>query len=178
MKRLVQFIDRMNTGIARCTFWLMLGMVLIGTYNAIGRKLGQHFGWSITSNGLLEMQWYLFSIIFLLVGAYNLKNDAHVRVDLVYDRLSPEKRAWVNLIGAVLFLLPLAAVCFWSSLDFVTDSWSDAEKSSDPGGLLRYPLKTVIPIAFVMLMLQGLSEILKSIGIIRGKPLEETGVSA
>jgi TRAP-type mannitol/chloroaromatic compound transport system permease small subunit len=178
MKKLVRFIDRMNTGVARCTFWLMLVMVFIGTYNAIGRKLGQHFGWSITSNALLEMQWYMFSIIFLFVGAYNLRKDAHVRVDILYDRLSPKKRAWINLIGALCFLMPLAAVCFWTSLDFVGDSWTDRETSSDPGGLLRYPLKTVIPIAFALLMLQGLSEILKSIAIIRDQPMDEPGEAA
>jgi TRAP-type mannitol/chloroaromatic compound transport system permease small subunit len=165
--RIADAIDRLNDRLGRFVCWLTLAMVLIASYNAIARYLGRFIGKNLTSNSLLEAQWYLFSIVFLLGAAYTLKQNGHVRVDVVYDRLGPRARAWINLAGAVLFLLPFSITMIWCTWKPVTASWSILEMSSDPGGLPRYPIKTLIPIAFFLLILQGAAEIIRQLQVLR-----------
>ncbi|MYJ56238.1 MAG: TRAP transporter small permease subunit, partial [Rhodothermaceae bacterium] len=110
-----------------------------------------------SSNTFIELQWYLFSLVFLLGAAYALKNGAHVRVDIFYNRISPTAKAWVNIAGSVVFLIPFCLLMISTSWPAVVDSWIRLEGSPDPGGLPRYPLLTVVPLAFIMLMIQGLA---------------------
>ncbi|MCY4675099.1 MAG: TRAP transporter small permease subunit [Bacteroidetes bacterium] len=110
-----------------------------------------------SSNTFIELQWYLFSLVFLLGAAYALKTGAHVRVDIFYNRISPTGKAWVNVAGTVAFLIPFCLLMIWTSWPVVVDSWIRLEGSPDPGGLPRYPLLTVVPLAFILLMVQGLA---------------------
>ena len=179
-------IDRMNGVIGRAVSWLTLAMVLIASANAIFRYIGRFTGVNLSSNAYLESQWYLFGIVFLLAASYALERKAHVRVDVFYGRLSEKGKAWINFAGGILFLIPFCILMIWSSWDWVMNSWEVLEGSPDPGGLPRYPLKTIIPIAFVLLILQGFSEIVKALATIRGgnddraqptpaKPMKEAG---
>jgi len=165
--RLAHGIDRFSERTGRLVYWLTLGMVLLGAFNAVARYLDRYTGLGLSSNMYIELQWYLFSLVFLLGAAYTLKHDAHVRVDVVYGRLSKRGRAWIDLIGTVLFLFPFCILMLWTSWPAVINSWSVLEVSPDPGGLPRYPIKTVIPIAFLLLMIQGLSMLIKQISVIR-----------
>jgi len=166
--RISECIDRASERIGRFVCWLTLAMVLIASYNALARYIGKYAGHNLTSNALVEAQWYLFSIVFLLGAAYALKHNAHVRVDVLYDRLGPRPRAWINLAGAVVFLVPFCVLCIWTSWRTVASSWAIFETSPDPGGLPRYPIKTLIPIAFVLVVIQGVSEIIKAVLVLRG----------
>lgn len=168
-------IDRFSDLCGRVLQWLTLGMVAIGAFNAIARYLDKYTGLGLSSNTWLELQWYLFSIVFLLGAAYTLRHDAHVRVDVVYERLSKRGQAWINLLGAGFFLVPFCVLVMYMSWDFVINSWATWEQSSDPGGLARYPIKTVIPIALVLVLVQGGAMIIRSVAVLRGAEDVEFG---
>jgi TRAP-type mannitol/chloroaromatic compound transport system permease small subunit len=171
MQRALRFaygIDRMNVAIGRACAWLALAMVLVGAYNAVARYLGRWTGTNLSSNAYLELQWYMFSLLFLLGAAYTFAADAHVRVDVIFGRLSARARAWVDLLGTLLFLLPFCLVGLLVSWPSVRNSWQVREVSPDPGGLPRYPLKAVILVAFALLFLQGISHAIKQLGVLRG----------
>lgn len=167
--RLARAIDGLNERIGRGVGWLALVMVLIGAYNAVVRYLGRFFGWNLSSNAYIELQWYLFSLLFLLAAAYTLKRGAHVRVDVLYGRLSPRGKAWIDLAGTILFLLPFSAFCLWVTWPSVHNSWVVREVSPDPGGLVRYPIKAAILLAFVLILLQGVAEVVKLVAFLRGR---------
>jgi len=168
-------LDRLNEWIGRVVLWLTLAMVLIGSYNALVRYLDRYSGLGLSSNMYLELQWYMFSVVFLLGAAYTLKHHAHVRVDVLYTHLSPRGKAWINVLGTILFLLPFCTLMLWTSWPTVRDSWALLEMSPDPGGLPRYPIKTIIPIAFGLLFLQGLSLLIHELAILLGyEDTEET----
>jgi TRAP-type mannitol/chloroaromatic compound transport system permease small subunit len=175
--RLADRIDRLNEAIGRIVYWLTLAMVVLGTFNAVARYLDRFTGLGLSSNRYVELQWYLFSIVFLLGAAYTLKHEAHVRVDILYGRLGAVGKAWVNIGGAVLFLIPFCLLMLVVSWPAVSNSWSVREMSPDPGGLPRYPIKTVIPLAFVLLMIQGASQIIRNVAVIRDtrRPAAESG---
>lgn len=168
LKRFSAFIDALNERIGTAIRWLVLVMVLVGAFNALARWLTRYTDVSLSSNAYLDLQWYMFSLIFLLGAAYGLNHDVHVRVDVLYSRLSRKTQAWIDLAGSVLFLLPFAAVMLYVSWPAVANSWSIREVSPDPGGLPRYPIKAVIIISFALLFLQGVSQIVKQIVVIRG----------
>jgi len=170
--RLAHGIDRFSERTGRLLYWLTLVMVVIGSFNAIARYLDRYTGLSLSSNTYIELQWYLFSLLFLLGGAYTLKHNAHVRVDVLYSRLSPKGKAWVDLGGTVLFLIPFCVLMLWVSWPMVANSWAVHEISPDPGGLPRYPIKTAIPLAFVLLMIQGVAMLIKQVAILRGISLD------
>jgi TRAP-type mannitol/chloroaromatic compound transport system permease small subunit len=173
--RLADGIDRFSEWTGRLLCWLTLAMVVIGAYNAVVRYLDRFTGLSLSSNTYIELQWYLFSLVFLLGAAYTLRHDAHVRVDVLYTRLSPKGKAWINLLGTLLFLLPFCMLMIWVSWESVMNSWRELEMSPDPGGLPRYPIKTAIPIAFVLLIIQGFSILIRQVAVLRGAPpAEET----
>ena len=154
-------------------------MVLIGAYNAIARYLGRFIGVNLSSNLYLELQWYLFSLIFLLGAGYALKENAHVRVDVLYGRFEARARAWINVVGSVLMLIPFSIFVLWVSWPSIRNSWAVREMSPDPGGLPRYPLKAVIIVAFVLLLAQGVSELVKDLAILRrGADAEADGDEA
>ncbi|NBC15801.1 MAG: TRAP transporter small permease subunit [Bacteroidetes bacterium] len=185
--RLASGIDRLNEWVGRAVMWLTLVMVLVGSYNALVRYLAQFAGGApesglggvlrgigevavdLNSNAFIEAQWYLFSLVFLGAAAYTLLHDEHVRVDVVFTRLSRRGKAWINLGGTLLFLLPFCALMLWATVPSVMNSWAVREMSPDPGGLPRYPIKTVIPIAFVLLFLQGVAMAIKQVATLRGR---------
>lgn len=168
--KLARWIDRLSEGLGWVTLGLTLIMVAVGAYNAISRYLGRFIGVNLSSNLYIEVQWYLFSLIFLLGAAYVLKRGEHVRVDILYGRLSRRGKAWIDLLGTLLLLLPLCAVIVIYSLPSVINSWKIKEGSSDPGGLDRYPLKAMLIVAFMLLALQGISEVIKQMAILSGHP--------
>lgn len=173
-RKLAAAVDGFNEWIGRGVEWLALVMVLIGAYNALARYTTRFTDLALASNALYELQWYLFSLIFLLGAAYGLNHDVHVRVDVLYGRLSARGKAVIDLLGSVLFLLPFCVLMLWVSFPAVRNSWSIGEVSPDPGGLPRYPIKAVILVSFALLLLQGLSQILKQVVILRtGRPLSE-----
>jgi TRAP-type mannitol/chloroaromatic compound transport system permease small subunit len=161
-------IDRLNEWVGRVIYWLTFVMVCLGAFNAIARYLDRYTGFGLSSNTWLEGQWYLFSLVFLLGAAYTLKRDDHVRVDILYSNVSRRGRAWINVLGTVLFLVPFCLLVLYMSWDFVVNSWATLEMSPDPGGLPRYPIKTAVPVALVLVLLQGLSMIVKEVAVLRG----------
>jgi TRAP-type mannitol/chloroaromatic compound transport system permease small subunit len=161
-------IDRLNTWIGRAASLLVLGMVALGAFNAVARYSGRFIEMQLSSNAFIELQWYLFSLLFLLGAGYTLQRDQHVRVDVLYGRLRPRAQAWIDLVGTLLFLLPFCAFALWASTPSVVNSWSVWEQSPDPGGLPRWPLKSMVLVSFGLLMLQGVSELIKRVGRLRG----------
>jgi len=147
---------------------LTLIMVFIGAIGAVLRYSARGFGWSLNLTPVIEAQWYLFSIIFLLGAAYGLKHDVHVRVDVMYERLSAKGRAWIDLAGTLVFLVPFSILMLYVSYPAVAVSFRVREGSPDPGGLPRYPIKALILVSFVLLLLQAVSQIVKQIDVIRG----------
>jgi TRAP-type mannitol/chloroaromatic compound transport system permease small subunit len=163
----LRFIDRLNDRIGHAVAWLVLAMVLLGAFNAVARYAGRFLELNLSSNAYLEGQWYLFSLVFLLGAAHTLRRDAHVRVDVLYGRLGPTARAWVDLIGTLLFLIPFCLFVLWVSWPSVRNSWAVLEVSADPGGLPRYPIKSVILIGFVLVLLQGVAELVRCVRRLR-----------
>lgn len=165
--RLSSAIDRANDRIGGAIKWLSLLMVLVGAFNALARYATRYTGVSLSSNAYLDLQWYMFALIFLLGAAYGLNKDVHVRVDVLYSRLGERGKAWIDLVGSVVFLLPFCVMMLWVAWPAVRSSWTIREVSPDPGGLPRYPIKTIILISFFMLFLQGLSQAIKQIDRLR-----------
>ena len=130
------------------------------------------YAFDISSNAWLELQWYLFAVVVMLGASYTLQKNEHVRVDVFYMQLSPKMQAWVDIIGGVLFLLPACAVIGYYSWPFFHESWFRNEISTNAGGLLRWPVKFLIPLGFFLLFLQGLSEIIKRIAVLEGLKVE------
>lgn len=162
------YIDATNRYIGTIVYWLTLLMVLIGVYNAGARYIGRWIGRSLTTNTFLELQWYLYSLVFLFMAGYALKNEAHVRVDVLHSRLSERKQAWIDLLGTLLFLIPLCFFTIYLSWSFVANSIAIREMSPDPGGLPRWPIKLAIPVAFFFLLLQGISQLVKNAAFLTG----------
>ena len=162
-------IDALNERVGRAVSWLALAMVLLGAWNALARDLGRFVGTDLSSNGFIEGQWYMFSLLFLLGAGYTLKEDAHVRVDVLYGRLGPRGKAWINVGGTLFFLLPFCVFGIWESWDWVLNSWAEREVSPDPGGLPRYPLKAMVPLGFLLLGLQAVSLLIKQVHVVLGR---------
>lgn len=162
-------IDRFHTALGHAVRWLVLLMVLIGAFNAVARYAGRFVGVNLSSNAFLEAQWYLFAAVFLLAAPYTLVADRHVRVDVLYGRLSPRARAGIDLAGTLLFLIPFCAAGVWLAWPSVSNSWAVFEQSSDPGGLPRYPVKTLLPVALALLVLQGVAQVPRHLSVLRGK---------
>src|SRR6476469_9153971 len=156
-------IDRMNEWIGKSAAWLGLAAVLVCTGNAVAR-----YALNIGSNAWLELQWYLNSAVFLLIAAYALKRNEHVRIDVINGKLSHRTQAWIDIVGGVFMLLPTVIIIGWYSWPSLVNSFAIQEYSSDPGGLIRWPVRLLIPVAFALLTLQGVSEIIKRIGFLRG----------
>ena len=139
LPRLVLVMDRLNRAIGALCRWLVLLMLALGGWNVIGRYLGLLVGRNLSSNSLLEGQWYLFAVIFLLGAGYTLQRNGHVRLDVLRNRWPARRQARMEVIGTLLFLLPFCMVMVITSLDTVAESWRIAEASPDPAGLPRYP---------------------------------------
>jgi TRAP-type mannitol/chloroaromatic compound transport system permease small subunit len=166
-------IDRLNAACGRVADWLVLLAVLISAANA-----GLRYGFARGSNAWLEAQWYLFAGMVMLGAAYTLYRNEHVRVDLIYGVLGPRGRLWVDVFGLVLFLLPGMALLAWMTWPFFLDSWLRNEGSANPGGLLRWPVKLLLPVGFALVTLQGLSELAKRLLLLAGRAPPEGLVAA
>jgi TRAP-type mannitol/chloroaromatic compound transport system permease small subunit len=164
--RIAKSIDRWNARIGKLTAWLCLVMIGVGTWNVVGRYLGRAVGQNLSSNALIEIQWYLFDLVFLLGAAYTLQQDEFVRVDPLYTRLKPKQQALANLVGTVLFLLPFCCMITFYSWGTIASSWSIQEMSPDPNGLPRYPIKAMILVSFSLLFLQGIAEAIKNFAVV------------
>lgn len=156
-------VDRVNILLGKFAAWAVLIACVISAGNALSRYL-----FNISSNGWLEIQWYLFSAIFLLGAAATLKLNEHVRVDLVYMSVSERGRLWIDIIGFTFFMLPATLILTYMTWDFFMQSWGQQETSANPGGLIRWPVKLMMPLGFGLLSLQGLSELIKRIATLGG----------
>jgi TRAP-type mannitol/chloroaromatic compound transport system permease small subunit len=164
---LIAGIDRFTETTGRAVSWLILAMVLLISYDVAMRYIFHH-----GSVALQELEWHLFAVVFLLGGAYTLKHDAHVRVDIFYLSrfVSDRGRAWINIFGFVFFLLPFSVMILITAWPFVENAFYYNEGSPDPGGLpYRFILKGMILLAFVLMLIQGISELLKQVQVLRNK---------
>ena len=156
--KLSRGIDWFNSQLAVVANWLVLLAAVISAGNAASRYV-----FSESSNGWLEIQWYMFAGMVLLGAPYTLKMNEHVRVDLVYGMVSERTRIWIDIVGGVLFLLPICVILTYFTWPWFVESWRLNEESSNAGGLLRWPVKLLLPVGFFLMALQGVSEIIKRI---------------
>ena len=156
-------VDAVNAVFGKAADWMVLFACTISAGNAFIR-----YGLSMSSNAWLEVQWYLFSGIVMLGAPYTLFRNEHVRVDLIYGNLSVRNRLWVDVFGIICFLLPATLLLAWMTWPFFLDSFTRNEGSPNAGGLLRWPVKVLLPLGFVLLSLQGLSELIKRVALLRG----------
>jgi len=161
--KLSQLIDWLVERVGKGAFWLVLIMTVISAGNAVIR-----FAFNYSSNGLLEIQWYLFAAVFLLCSPYTLQKNEHVRIDVLSGKLSPRGLAVIDIIGTLFFLLPMVVVVLWLSLPLVAESYRINEMSANAGGLIRWPVKLLLPVGFTLLALQGVSELIKRIAFLQG----------
>lgn len=161
---LSRLIDTINEKIGHAVSWALLIAVLICSGNAIVR-----YSLNTSSNAWLEIQWYLFSAIFLLASAYTLRRNEHVRIDVIAGRFSKRTQVWIDLLGFLIFLLPMTSIILYYAVPYAMVSFREQEVSSNAGGLIVWPAKILIPIGFFLLTLQGISELIKRIGYLQGK---------
>lgn len=156
-------IDRMNELIGKTVAWCILAAILVSSINAVVRK-----AFNMSSNAWLELQWYLFGAAFLLAAAYTLKQNEHIRIDLIYGSLSRKRQHWIDLLGHLFFLMPFCLVMIYYLVPYFLLSWRSGEMSSSAGGLIIWPAKLLLLSSFILLALQGVSEIVKKIAVMRG----------
>ncbi len=164
LMRISRLIDAVNDVIGRWAKWLILLAVLVCAGNAIIR-----YTFSISSNAWLEMQWYMCAAVFLLGAPYALRKDEHVRIDVVAGRFSERTQVWIDIFGILLFLLPISLIILWLSIPYFWLSFVGHEMSGNAGGLIRWPAKFLIVAGFFLLILQGLSELIKRFAYLRGE---------
>lgn len=156
-------VDWLNERIGHLVFWLVLVAVVVSAGNASIRYL-----FDSSSNAWLELQWYFFSAIFLLCSGYALLRNEHIRIDIISGRLSERGQTWIDIFGGIFFLLPMSLLIMWLSWPVFTDSYIHNEMSGNAGGLIRWPVKILIPIGFFLLSLQGISELIKRAAFLMG----------
>ena len=161
---LSRFIDKMNDRIAGVVSWALLIAVIICTANALIR-----YTLNYSSNAWLEIQWYLFAAIFMLASSHTLRRDEHVRIDVIVGRLSKRTQVWIDLFGFLVFLMPISLLIVYYGAPFALLSITSAEMSSNAGGLIVWPAKLLVPLGFLLLILQGISEIIKRVAFLRGE---------
>jgi TRAP-type mannitol/chloroaromatic compound transport system permease small subunit len=161
--RFSAFIDTLNEWVGKSAAWLGLAAVIVCTANAVAR-----YALNIGSNAWIELQWYFNSAVFLLIASWALKRNEHVRIDVIAGRLSHRAQAWIDIVGSVFMLMPAVAIIAWYSWPSLINSIHGGEYSSDPGGLIRWPVRLLIPVAFTLLGLQGVSEIIKRVAFLKG----------
>lgn len=161
---LSRLIDSANEKIAGAVNWALLAAVIICAGNALVR-----YAFNYSSNGWLEIQWYLYAAIFMLASAYTLRRDEHVRIDVIAGRFSKRTQVWIDLFGFLLFLLPVCLLILWYGVPFAMISLQSQEMSSNAGGLIVWPAKLLVPLGFLLLVLQGISEVIKRIAFLAGR---------
>ena len=155
-------VDWVNQSLGKICDWMILLACVVSAANAMVR-----YAYDISSNAWLELQWYMFAVVVMLGASYTLKKNEHVRVDLWYMTLSRRGQIWIDIIGMVLFLIPACLLLAWLSWPFFMQSFPN-EVSTNAGGLLRWPVKILVPIGFVLVALQGISELIKRVAALRG----------
>jgi TRAP-type mannitol/chloroaromatic compound transport system permease small subunit len=160
---LSRLIDQLNEFIGKWISWAILAAVLVSATNAVIRKT-----FNMSSNAWLEMQWYLFGAAFLLAAAYTLKQNEHIRVDIVYGMFSRRVQHWIDLFGHVFFLMPFVLLMIYYFTPYFLLSYRSGEVSTNSGGLIIWPAKLLLLVGFTLLGIQGISEIIKKIAIMRG----------
>ncbi|WP_424134686.1 TRAP transporter small permease subunit [Roseomonas chloroacetimidivorans] len=176
MKPLLAFsrvVDDVNAFFGRIADWLTLLACAVSAGNAFVR-----YGISYSSNAWLEVQWYFFAGMVMLGASYTLFRNEHVRVDILFGSLSERARLWVDVFGIVVFLLPAMLLLAWMTWPFFLDSWYRGEGSQNAGGLIRWPVKILLPVGFALVALQGVSELIKRIALLRGMRPESEAVVA
>ena len=158
-----RFIDAVNSRVGGVVIWLVLAAVLISAGNAIVRK-----AFNTSSNALLEIQWYLFSAVFLLGAGYAFLKNAHVRIDFISNHLSARMRNWIDIVGIVVFLGPLCLILVTLSWPLFANAWTSGEMSQNAGGLIRWPAYLMIPVGIALLFIQAASELIKRFAFLRG----------
>lgn len=161
--KLSRAIDALNENVGKAAIWLVLVVTLISAVNAFVR-----YAFNYSSNGFLEIQWYLFSAIFLLCAGYALKRNAHVRIDVVSSHFSSRTLAWIDIIGTIFFLAPMACAVLYLSWPIFLESYRTNEYSSNAGGLIVWPVRALVPAGFFLLILQGISELIKRFAFLKG----------
>ena len=157
------WVDKINEMIGRAVGWLILVAIIISAGNATIRKV-----FNISSNSWLELQWYLFGAAFLMAAAFTLKQNEHVRIDIIYGMWSRRVQHWIDLLGHIVFLMPFVLLMIWYLVPYVLRSFNNGEVSTNSGGLIIWPAKALLLIGFTQLAFQGVSEIIKKIAVMRG----------
>jgi TRAP-type mannitol/chloroaromatic compound transport system permease small subunit len=173
--RLSRAIDAINFRIGKVISWLIFVAVILSTTNAVIRKL-----FDMSSNSWLELQWVLFSLVFLMCSPWTLMSNEHIRIDIVNAMFPKRVRDWIDVIGHALFLAPLAIIMILTGVPFFLKSWNISEQSGNAGGLPQWPAKSLVAIGFTLLLLQAISELIKRIAVMCGEipdPYETTGGS-
>lgn len=163
-------IDRLNAFVGKYSIWLIFAATFISAANAIVRK-----AFDTSSNAFLEVQWYLFAWSFLIAAGYTLLHREHVRIDVINSRLSKKAQVWIDIIGFAFFLTPLCLTILWLSMPVVIQMYQSGEMSGNPGGLIRWPVWTAIPVGITLLLLQGISELIKRIAFLTGEGPDPMG---
>ena len=156
-------VDWLNTQVGKYVIWLILASTIISGVNAIVRK-----AFDISSNAYLEVQWYLFAAAFLLAAGYTLLNGEHVKIDVISGKLSKRAQIWIDVFGFVAFLTPVCLAVLWYGIPFFVKGFQSGEMSSNAGGLIRWPVYLMMPLGFTLLLLQGLSELIKRLAFLQG----------
>ena len=166
MRALLKFsqaVDWLNAQVGKWVIWLILGSTVISGINAMVRK-----AFNVSSNAYLEVQWYLFAAAFLLAAGYTLLHGEHVRIDVVNSRLPKRAQVWIDIIGFAFFLTPMCLIVLYFGIPFFLQGYHSGEMSNNAGGLVRWPVYLMMPVGFALLLLQGLSELVKRIAFLRG----------
>jgi TRAP-type mannitol/chloroaromatic compound transport system permease small subunit len=166
MKQLLglsRVIDKLSNLVGSTIIWLVLATVLVSAVNAIVRKV-----FSVGSNAYLEMQWYLFAAVFMLGAGYAFLHNVHVRIDFLSTRLTARARNWIDIVGIVVFLVPLCVLMIWLSWPLFTNAWVSGEMSQNAGGLIRWPVYLLMPAGMALLLAQALSELIKRFAYLKG----------
>jgi TRAP-type mannitol/chloroaromatic compound transport system permease small subunit len=165
-------IDRLNAFVGKYSIWLIFAATFISAANAVVRKV-----FDTSSNAFLEVQWYLFAWSFLIAAGYTLLHREHVRIDVINSHLSKKAQLWIDIVGFACFLTPLCVTILWLSMPVVIQMYQSGEISGNPGGLIRWPVWAAIPVGVTLLMLQGISELIKRIAFLTGDGPDPMGKS-
>lgn len=156
-------IDRLNEIIGKTVMWAIFVAILVSAANAVVRKV-----FNTSSNAWLELQWYLFGAAFMLAAAYTLKQNEHIRIDIFYGTRSRRTQHWIDLFGHVLFLMPFVVLMAWMMVPYAWQAWKIGQVSTNAGGLMIWPARAILAAGFILLVLQGVSEIIKKIAVMQG----------
>jgi TRAP-type mannitol/chloroaromatic compound transport system permease small subunit len=162
-------IDRLNAWVGKYAIWLIMGSTVISAANALVR-----YTFNTSSNAFLEIQWYLFAWSFLIAAGFTLLNREHVRIDVINSRLSKKAQMWIDILGFAFFLTPVCLLVLYYGVPMLMDKYASGEMSGNPGGLIRWPVWLAIPVGFVLLMLQGWSELIKRVAFLSGRGPDPT----